>query len=161
MNSKRSKLIFQPKLQIDPGSIRAAIANVAIWLLLTFVAYLLLQPGVSHAAGTLPGEDASSKLEAAGTLLRLIDTGLFQWGARIFAGICVMSAGWALKEQRYGISVICVVGAIVFGTVPKWVKNIFEVGGNQGVFSSIQVPQGNPHTGAAFQHVKRGTHALV
>jgi hypothetical protein len=83
----------------------------------------------------IPGEDASDKLEAAGTLLRLVDTGLFKWGARIFAGICIMSAGWALKEQRFGIAIICVIGAIIFGTAPTWVKNIFEIGGNQGVFS--------------------------
>ena len=157
MTSKRSKIPMASKLQVDAATIRSAVANVAIWLLLALVAFLILHPNLSHAAGTLPGEDASSKLEAAGTLLRLIDTGLFQWGARIFAGICVMSAGWALKEQRYGISVICVVGAIVFGTVPKWVKNIFEVGGNQGVFSSLQVPNEN----AVAQIAKRGPHALV
>ena len=83
----------------------------------------------------LPGVDESSKLEAAGTLLRLIDTGLFKWGAGIFAGICIMSAGWALKEQRFGIAIICVIGAMIFGTAPTWVKNIFEIGGGNGVFS--------------------------
>ena len=89
----------------------------------------------SLAGTTLPGEDASSKLEAAGTLLKVLDTGLFKWGARIFAGICIMSSAWALKEQRFGIAVICVVGAIVFGTAPKWVKNIFDIGDNQSIFS--------------------------
>jgi len=89
----------------------------------------------SFAGTTLPGEDASSKLEAAGTLLKVLDTGLFKWGARIFAGICIMSSAWALKEQRFGIAVICVVGAIVFGTAPKWVKNIFDIGDNQSIFS--------------------------
>ena len=87
----------------------------------------------------IPGEDASDKLEAAGTLLRLVDTGLFKWGARIFAGICIMSAGWALKEQRFGIAIICVIGAIIFGTAPTWVKNIFEIGGNQGIFSQTGI----------------------
>ena len=93
----------------------------------------------SHSAfagsASLPGEDMSDKLQAAGTLLRLIDTGLFKWGARIFAGICIMSAGWSLKEQRFGIAIICVIGAIVFGTAPMWVKNIFEIGGGGGIFS--------------------------
>lgn len=83
----------------------------------------------------LPGEDASDRLEAAGTLLRIIDTGLFKWGARLFAGICIMSSAWALKEQRFGFAVICVVGALLFGTAPKWVKNIFDIGDNQGLFS--------------------------
>ncbi len=87
------------------------------------------------ANARLPGEDASDQLEAAGTLLRIIDTGLFKWGARLFAGICIMSSAWALKEQRFGFAVICVVGALLFGTAPKWVKNIFDIGDNQGLFS--------------------------
>lgn len=95
---------------------------------------------VQAALKNLPGEDASDKLEAAGTLLRILDTGLFKWGARIFAGICIMSSAWALKEQRFGIAIICVVGAIIFGTAPTWVKNIFEIGGNQSLFSNM-LPQ--------------------
>lgn len=112
-----------------------------LWAILAFIVlfislFVLLGSANAYAAGAhLPGEDASDKLEAAGTLLRLIDTGLFKWGARIFAGICIMSAGWALKEQRFGIAIICVIGAITFGTAPTWVKNIFEIGGSQGVFS--------------------------
>jgi len=88
------------------------------------------------AQGSLPGADASDKLEAAGTLLRLIDTALFKWGARIFAGICVMSAAWSLKEQRFGIAIVCIVGALIFGTAPKWVKNIFAVGSGDSIFSN-------------------------
>ncbi len=88
------------------------------------------------AQGSLPGSDASDKLEAAGTLLRLIDTALFKWGARIFAGICVMSAAWSLKEQRFGIAIVCIVGALIFGTAPKWVKNIFAVGSGDSIFSN-------------------------
>lgn len=87
----------------------------------------------------IPGTDASGQLEAAGTLLKIIDTGLFKWGARIFAGICIMSAGWSLKEQRFGIAIICVIGAIIFGTAPTWVKNIFSIGGGEGVFGSLPV----------------------
>ncbi|MBN8538975.1 MAG: hypothetical protein J0L82_01210 [Deltaproteobacteria bacterium] len=91
-------------------------------------------------AGTrIPGADASDKLEAAGTLLRIVDSVLFSWGARIFAGLCVMSAGWNLKEQRFGIAVLCVVAAIVLGTAPTWVKNIFDIGGGGGVFSQTLI----------------------
>jgi hypothetical protein len=115
----------------------------------------ILWSGEAHAATThLPGEDMSDKLQAAGTLLRLIDTGLFKWGARIFAGLCIMSAGWSLKEQRFGIAIICVIGAIVFGTAPMWVKNIFEIGGGNGVFSSIQT---SAHTLFANLTSGRGT----
>jgi hypothetical protein len=106
------------------------------------------------AGSQLPGEDASDKLEAAGTLLRLIDTGLFKWGARVLSAVCIMSAGWALKEQRFGISVICIIGAIVLGTVPTWVKNIFEVGGNQSLFSQVEVLNHAPRVAEVYPRFK-------
>jgi hypothetical protein len=88
------------------------------------------------AQASLPGTDASDKLEAAGTLLRLLDTALFKWGARIFAGICIMSAAWSLKEQRFGIAIICIVGALIFGTAPTWVNNIFSIGAGDSIFGN-------------------------
>ena len=93
----------------------------------------------AEAATRIPGSDVSDKLEAAGTLLRIVDSVLFSWGARIFAGLCIMSAGWNLKEQRFGIAVLCIVAAIVLGTAPMWVKNIFDIGGGGGVFSQILI----------------------
>lgn len=112
---------------------------VFLSLLTLLLGYLVFFSPLAHAGpATLPGEDASDKLQAAGTLLRMIDTALFKWGARLFSGLCIMSAGWALKEQRFGIAIICVIGAILFGTAPVWVKNIFEIGGNQGLFSQVE-----------------------
>lgn len=107
------------------------------WFFFVVIAALIAMLAHTQAfAGTrIPGADASEKLEAAGTLLRIVDSVLFSWGARIFAGLCVMSAGWNLKEQRFGIAVLCVVAAIVLGTAPTWVKNIFDIGGGGGVFS--------------------------
>jgi hypothetical protein len=111
------------------------------WFFFVLVTLLLVMLVHSQAfAGTkIPGADASDKLEAAGTLLRIVDSVLFSWGARIFAGLCVMSAGWNLKEQRFGIAVLCIVAAIVLGTAPTWVKNIFDIGGGGGVFSQLSV----------------------
>lgn len=118
---------------------------VIIAFLVMTVLFLLVQAEPSFAAVTrLPGEDASDKLEAAGTLLKILDTGLFKWGARIFAGICIMSSAWALKEQRFGIAIICVIGALIFGTAPKWVKNIFDIGDNQSIFSNAQMIERTP-----------------
>ena len=107
------------------------------WFLFILIAALLVWLAHAQAYGAthIPGQDASDKLEAAGTLLRIVDSVLFAWGARIFAGLCVMSAGWNLKEQRFGIAVLCVVAAIVLGTAPTWVKNIFDIGGGGGIFS--------------------------
>lgn len=114
----------------------------------------------AYSQTRLPGTDASDKLEAAGTLLRIIDTGLFKWGARIFAGICIMSSAWALKEQRFGIAIICIVGAIIFGTAPTWVKNIFDIGGGDSVFGYVptfenSIINGEPET------VQRGSPAYA
>ena len=108
------------------------------WFLFLLITALLLWLVHSQALGAtsrIPGSDASDKLEAAGTLLRIIDSVLFSLGARIFAGLCVMSAGWNLKEQRMGIAILCIVAAIVLGTAPTWVKNIFDIGGGGGIFS--------------------------
>ncbi len=88
----------------------------------------------------IPGTDASDKLEAAGTVLRLVDTALFKWGARIMAGVCIMSAGWSLKEQRFGIAVISIIGAMIFGTAPSWVRNIFSISGSDSVFGEVATP---------------------
>lgn len=111
------------------------------WFLFVLIISVLLWIFHAQAQGAtrIPGADASDKLEAAGTLLRIVDSVLFSWGARIFAGLCVMSAGWNLKEQRFGIAVLCIVAAIVLGTAPTWVKNIFDIGGGGGIFSYIHM----------------------
>ena len=96
----------------------------------------------AHAQVRLPGQDQSDKLEAAGTILRFVDTALFKWGARIFAGISILAGGWALKEQRFPVAVVCVISALVIGTCPMWVSNIFDIGGGNTLFSSINyLPQ--------------------
>ncbi len=98
------------------------------------IGILLLFSMQSLAQVRIPGADESAKLKAAGTLLMLIDTALFVWLARIFAGLCVLSAGWLIKEQKFGPAVVCVLGALIIGTSPMWVRNIFEIGGGGGVF---------------------------
>ena len=109
--------------------------------------------------GNLPGKDESSKLEAAGTLLRLIDTALFKWGARLFAGLCIMSGAWALKEQRFGMAVICVLGAVIFGTAPTWVKNVFSISGESSIFG--QVDSGSRAYVAEHVSGREGDHGSV
>jgi hypothetical protein len=102
-------------------------------LLIVFILISIISPEI-FAAPKLPGTDESSKLEAAGTLLRLLDTMIFVWGARIGAAMCILSGGWALKEQRFGTAVISILAAIVIATAPVWVRNLFEIGGGS-VFS--------------------------
>ncbi|GHT97405.1 hypothetical protein FACS1894126_1400 [Alphaproteobacteria bacterium] len=109
-----------------------------LFLLFTMLVLFLVH-AEARAGVRIPGTDASDKLEAAGTLLRVVDSMLFVWGARIFAGICIMSAGWHLKEQRFGPFVLCAAAAILLGTAPIWVRNIFDIGGGGGIFTSTAV----------------------
>lgn len=83
----------------------------------------------------LPGEDISAQMEGAGTLLRFVDTAIFGWVARLLCGLCVGGAAWSLKEARFGSAVIAIISALLFGTAPTWVKNIFSISGASSVFS--------------------------
>lgn len=111
--------------------------NPWFWLIfagiIVFMCVWMFCPQVL-AQTQLPGTDASDKLEAAGTLLRLIDTALFKWAARIFAGLCLLSTAWSLKEQRIGIAIVCIIAAILFGSATTWVKNIFSIASGDSVF---------------------------
>lgn len=140
LTAKFQGLLFFSDPTVDPKQTLAVSLIMFLWLFITIaIIYASFHSQLSFAnSARLPGEDASSKLEAAGILLKTLDTGIFKWGARIFAGLCIMSSAWALKEQRFGIAIICVIGAIIFGTAPKWVKNIFEIGDNQSLFSKIE-----------------------
>lgn len=105
---------------------------ITLGLLLTFV---IVFAGPAHASVALPGEDISSKMESAGTLLRFIDTALFKWTARILSGVCMFGTAWCFKEQRIGTGVIVLIAALLFGTSTLWVKNIFSAAGGDSVFS--------------------------
>ena len=110
---------------------------ITILIGLGVIIFLLLFGPEVFAQTRLPGTDASDKLQMAGTLLQLIDRGVFSWAARVFSGLCIFSSAWALKEQRFGIAVICIIGAVMFGTAPTWVKNVFAIGGSDSVFGYV------------------------
>lgn len=94
-----------------------------------FLVFMQSSIGICASSIRLPGTDITDHLTAAGTLLRVVDSFLFVFGARIMAGLCVLAAGWNLKEQRFAMAIICVIAAIMIGTVPMWIKNIFDIGG--------------------------------
>lgn len=104
-------------------------------LLLLLLLLLTLVSFAVQAGPRIPGTDAADQLEAAGTILRIVDTALFEWGARLFSGISILSAGYNLKEQRFGVAIICIIAAIILGTAPVWVENIFSIGGGDGIFN--------------------------
>jgi hypothetical protein len=135
------KLVFREGLFSSQSANHTGMFKMGICMLILLALYLALQVHPALADSTkLPGVDASSQMESAGTLLRFIDTGIFKWGARLLAGLCIFGAAWSLKEGRYGPAVISVISAILFGTAPTWVRDIFTVGGSDSVFTSIERP---------------------
>jgi hypothetical protein len=140
---------------IEPEPIRRFTFDPHVWapwffyvtlILLGIFVFMYGWPALADGA-RLPGEDASAKMESAGTLLRFVDTGIFKWSARILAGLCIFGAGWNLKEMRFGPAFISMIAAILFGTAPTWVKNIFSIGGADSVFASYQAPPTDRETG--------------
>ena len=115
--------------------------NGPSWPYLLIIALIIVWVCYNQAFGNiprLPGSNQIDQLEAAGTLLRIIDSALFSWAARIFAGLLILNAGNSLKNQAFGIAFLSIIGAIVVGTAPMWVKNIFDMGG--GTLFSIIFP---------------------
>ena len=109
-------------VKVCKGSLLGPNSNLYFLFVVLGVAIFLTCNAFAGSFGSLPGSDESSKLQAAGTLLQIADTALFKWGARIFAGLCIMSSAWALKEQRFAIAILCIIGAIIFGTAPQYGK---------------------------------------
>lgn len=140
--------ITSPKLAKTAKGIYKKDSDVGWILVFLGVLALIVTFGFdAFSQVSLPGSDESSRLEAAGTLLRIIDTGLFKWGTRIFAGLSIVSAGWALKEQRFGVAIMCVISAILLGSAPNWVKNVFDIGNSDSIFSQnliVEPQNGNP-----------------
>ena len=104
------------------------------FLIITLLVTILVVANHAFGQASLPGTEESSKPEAAGTLLRLLDTALFTWGTRLFAALSIASAGWSLKEQRFGVAAISIVAAVIIATAPTWVRNLFDIGGGS-IFS--------------------------
>ncbi|MCK5074698.1 MAG: hypothetical protein KAQ98_14805 [Bacteriovoracaceae bacterium] len=116
----------------------------SFWIILFCVLIIgltLFATDVLAGVPRLPGSDQIDKLQAAGSLLRIIDSFLFKFGARIMAGLAVLAGGWSVKEMAFGRAVLCIIAAIVIGTAPMWVKNIFEMGGGT-LFSMIEAIPG-------------------
>ncbi|MGK5083500.1 hypothetical protein WDW37_09360 [Bdellovibrionota bacterium FG-1] len=106
---------------------------------MVYVFVMVLDPYTAFAGTVrLPGDDISAQMEGAGTLLKFLDTAIFGWVARLLCGLCVGGAAWSLKEARFGSAVVAIVSALLFGTAPTWVKNIFSISGSSSVFSQVE-----------------------
>lgn len=106
---------------------------------ITYFCVTILDPHAAFASSVrLPGDDVSAQMEGAGTLLKFVDTAIFGWVARLLCGLCVGGAAWSLKEARFGSAVVAIISALLFGTAPTWVKNIFSISGASSVFAQVE-----------------------
>lgn len=110
----------------------------ALFYTLLVSAFVFLGMNESFAQN-VPGTDESGKLEGLGTLLKMTDTIMFSWGTKILSAVCIVAAGWSLKEQRIPVAILCIVGAIFLALSGTIVKNAFEVGGGGTIFNSAKV----------------------
>lgn len=103
------------------------------WIL-CFILSLIFIQSYEILANNLPADTNGSikSFTAANQLLGIIDSTIFKFGARILAGLCILGAGWNLKEQRFAMAIVCIFAAIIIGTTPMWIKNIFEMNGTGG-----------------------------
>ena len=131
---------FQPiPMHPSPGSFEKWMPWLYFITLILLLLFVIVFSLPAHAESvSLPGEDISSKMESAGTLLRFIDTALFKWTARILSGVCMFGTAWCFKEQRIGTGVVVLIAALLFGTATMWVKNIFSAAGGDSVFTLTQ-----------------------
>lgn len=113
---------------------------LAFFIMGLILGFILAPDTVMARAPRLPGTDETDQLEAAGSLLRIVDSFLFKFGARLMAGLAVLAGGWSIKDMAFGRAVLCFIAAIIMGTAPMWVENIFEMGGGT-LFSALSIPQ--------------------
>ena len=86
------------------------------WFLVFIIGALCLFQVCDAYGGRIPGEDVSDKMEAAGSLLKLTDTLLFNWVTKLLSGICILTGALALKDQRFPIFIMCIIAALLLGT---------------------------------------------
>ncbi len=108
------------------------------WFLVFIIGALCLFQVCDAYGGRIPGEDVSDKMEAAGSLLKLTDTLLFNWVTKLLSGICILTGALALKDQRFPIFIMCIIAALLLGTISLWIKNIWAVGGGSTLFSFVE-----------------------
>ena len=79
---------------------------------------------------TLPsGTGDVDNLDAAFSLIAITDSLIFKYGARILAGVAILSGAIALKNSNFGQAGLMIAAAIVIATSPTWVENLFKIGG--------------------------------
>ena len=75
--------------------------------------FIIVASSVAHAGPQIQGADAADKSLKLRNSSAIVDTALFNRALDCFRGISILSAGYSLKEQRFGVAIIYVILLII------------------------------------------------
>lgn len=88
------------------------------------------------AAVNIPGTDQSADLETIGDIAKTIDNVIFNWGAKIAAAVVFLLGGWAVKENRLGMALLCFSAGFIILFAPKMAEEVSNMSGAGSLFST-------------------------
>jgi hypothetical protein len=83
---------------------------------------------------TIPGTNEADQLETLGTMAKTFDVIIFTWGAKIAAAVVFLLAGWAIKENRLGVALLCLCAGFLILFAPKLATEIQTLAGMTSLF---------------------------
>lgn len=89
---------------------------------------------VAALAISIPGTNEAESLETIGTIAKTFDTIIFTWGAKIGAAVIFLLGGWAIKENRLGMALLCLCAGFIMLFAPKLANEIQSLAGVSSVF---------------------------
>lgn len=95
---------------------------------------LMLITASAFARITIPGTNEADQLETLGTMAKTFDVVIFTWGAKIAAAVVFLLAGWAIKENRLGMALLCLCAGFLILFAPKLATEIQAIAGMNSLF---------------------------
>lgn len=83
---------------------------------------------------TIPGTNEADQLETLGTMAKTFDVVIFTWGAKLAAAVVFLLAGWAIKENRLGVALLCLCAGFLILFAPKLATEIQSLAGMTSLF---------------------------
>ncbi|MBI2601892.1 MAG: hypothetical protein HYW48_02450 [Deltaproteobacteria bacterium] len=86
------------------------------------------------AGVSIPGTSEADQLDTLGTMAKTLDVVIFIWGAKIAAAVVFLLGGWAIKENRLGVALLCLCAGFLILFAPKLATEIQSLSGIKSVF---------------------------
>lgn len=97
-----------------------------------FLVWLFAFPLLARV--TIPGTSEADQLDTLGTMAKTLDVVIFTWGAKIAAAVVFLLGGWAIKENRLGVALLCLCAGFLILFAPKLATEIQSLSGMKSVF---------------------------